>query len=716
MIREIKTTLAIDGEKEFKAALTEAEREMRVMNAELREMSAEFKATDDAQRYYTQRSETLNSKVKQQEEIVEALTKAVKDSADVYGTAARQTDDYRIRLSNATAKLFDMRREAEQANRDLEELGRDSNKIGRQIERGIGDAAEDTADKLDGMFAKVAQDVNALKSSVAFQTTMNVGGFVVDAVQGVMGFVDENQELNRKMSQARTVIEMYGYNWDKVYEIIRHATGVVGDQDAAREAIVNLSAAGFDSEEQIGAIVENLLGVYTSSGGALNFGSLAEDYLESVKEKTPTGTFAEAIIKFTDRSVEDVQKVLENAKSHADTLEIATGILTEAGLQNKSKNWVKENKELYDAETAKFNLTTAWADLALELQPVVTDLTSALTTAVTNVTDWVDWAKDFASKYGDTVSSLIDVMLEKIIPGYNAITGVIEGVGSIFSGKAQRNYDLFNQAYEEYYGKKSPLQTFFEWLTPSANGKAPSTADAEDKSLADYLQKSIELNKDPVNAAIDELRQTIADAQVSIDDAKGTINDAIDEYYTNPQNESSFGRWWTDFWGITPQKYTNGTEEKEPQKGFFEWLFPSAGAETLPTADLQEYGSAAWQEMSKGMLTASESNPAVDAAVKTAMAELKAQDVIDEAKLAGKNLMIEFGNGIATGAEIPISNVRNMVDTINAELARIATPAFGLGWSGMTGGNIYLYNQKKSLANTMSKTIGAGVRSTMHKK
>ncbi len=141
---EIKTTLAIDGEKKFKAAMEDANRAMRVHNADLRAMAAEYDYTDDKQRYFAQRAELVSEKLKQQEAVVEALQRAVKESADMYGDAARQTDGYRIKLSNATAKLFDMRKEAEEANRELEELGRDSGKIGRQIERGIGDAAEDT--------------------------------------------------------------------------------------------------------------------------------------------------------------------------------------------------------------------------------------------------------------------------------------------------------------------------------------------------------------------------------------------------------------------------------------------------------------------------------------------------------------------------------------------------------------------------------------------
>ena len=383
-VREIKTTLSLDGEKQFKQELADASRQMRVMNADLKAMAAEFENTDDAQRYYTQRSETLNNKVAQQKEIVRALTDAMKRSVDVYGDAAKETDGYRIKLSNATEQLFRMEKEAEEAARELEDLGRDSNRIGRQIETGIGDAAEDVSEKLDGMFDKVASDISALKGSVAWQTTMNVGEFVLDGIQSVMGFVQENQELNMKLAQTRSVIEMYGYDAEEMLRIAEEAAAVTGDLDGALEAITNLSAAGFDTEEQIRAVVNNLLGVWLSSGGALDFGGLAEDYLESVKEKTPTGTYAEAIIKFTDRSVEDVQKILESMTTHADTLEAATAVLTEAGLQTKAENFRKENAEMVELQALMNDTTLKTASIAEQLTPIVTDVLGLWNTLLEN--------------------------------------------------------------------------------------------------------------------------------------------------------------------------------------------------------------------------------------------------------------------------------------------------------------------------------------------
>ena len=250
-VREIKTTLSLDGEKQFKQELADARKEMRVMNADLKAMAAEFDSTGDEQKFFSQRVDLLNDKVKQQDELVKALNKAVNESADKYGEAASKTQDYRIQLSNATAQLFKMRREAEEAQRDLDDLGRESRKAGREIKEGIGENAEETAGKLESMFDKMVGDVNTMKNSVAWSTTMDVGEFVIDTIGQVIGFVQGNQEYNRRIAMAKTAIAYYGYNWDEILDIVYFAESATGDWDTALEGVVNLASAGFENEKQI---------------------------------------------------------------------------------------------------------------------------------------------------------------------------------------------------------------------------------------------------------------------------------------------------------------------------------------------------------------------------------------------------------------------------------------------------------------------------------
>lgn len=552
--------------------------------------------------YYTARARVLNREAEQQEAIVEALKRAVGEAADKYGYASSQVQGYKIQLNNAEAKQIQLAKAAQQANRDLEELGRDSGKIGREIERGIGDAAEDTSEKLDGMFAKVQKDVNALKSSVAVQVGMELGGAVFDALQGAVDFVEESREYRRLQSFAEQ--SAIRNNLD-IAEVERYANEIAvffGDYDAAVETVAVLTEAGFKGET-LGMAVDNLIGAAIAYYNTLNTESLAESIQETIATGELTGQYAELVDRLqgmTMITAEDLEKELQAAKTQEEKLELLMSPLTEAGMQSNKFDYEARNKELLKAAEAERALQEAWADLAAEIEPVVTGIVTGTTALVDGLTNIIERVKEFNESH-----NIVD-----LFPGAGETSVPPES-------------DMNTPEAQEYYKK----------LTEK------------------LLREGVGGNNKPKS---------------------GLIANAL----------GGLG------------------------------LVRSASAETLPTSDLQDYGFRAAQEVATGMMQGMEGNEAVEAAVKTAIAEMDAQDVIDSARLAGKNLMIEFGNGIAEGTAIPINNVASMVNQINAMLAQIATPAFGLGWSGITGGNIYLYNQQKNAASSISRFIGRGVMNT----
>lgn len=502
-VREIKTTLRLDGEKEFNREIQEATRSMRVMDADLRAISAEFRASGDAQQYYTQRSETLNNKIQQQEQIVDALSRAVAESAEKYGDAARETDGYRIKLSNATAKLFDLRSEAEKAGRELEELGRDSGRIGQQIERGIGDAADDAADKLDRMFENVAGDINALKGSFAFQTTMSVGEMVLDGINGVTDFVNENQELNRQIAIAKHNIEAYDFSWEEAQNLIIRASAITGNQEGAFEAISNLVSAGFNSEEMMRAATDALLGVFLTTGGSLSFESLAEDFRASVVSRTPTGTYAEVIEEVLKGvAVEEVEKALQAATSTEDAIEIALSVLTSGGMQTKTRSYEEQNAQLIETQIKMQQLSFAWAALADELAPIVAGVTDATVELVGMLTDMVENIKRNAGELRDIINDPENTVLstewhwENLRDYSPEFAGALEG-GQLdsWAGTWQYVTDQLSEMFSSLFPSAGAEEIPAEWGQYGENAvgamEAGMVTAAQESTTVDDIMKGI---------------------------------------------------------------------------------------------------------------------------------------------------------------------------------------------------------------------------------
>lgn len=111
MPREIKTTIAVDGEAAFKRAINEANTSMRNLGTQLTLAQAQFKKDGDAMKLMETRSKALKSEIDQQEKIVTALEKAVKDSADAFGENSDKTEKWEAELNRAKAKLVNLQSE-----------------------------------------------------------------------------------------------------------------------------------------------------------------------------------------------------------------------------------------------------------------------------------------------------------------------------------------------------------------------------------------------------------------------------------------------------------------------------------------------------------------------------------------------------------------------------------------------------------------------------
>ena len=161
-VREIRTTLALDGEKQFKASMQDAAREMRVLGSEMRANTSAFGDNAGSMAALTSRGASLERQTAQQREIVQSLSRAVQESATTYGEADRRTDGYRIQLNNATSSLNRMENELGANNRALGDYSRASIQAARD-----SDEMKKVQDKLKKAFDVVKVGVLAAMAGIA---------------------------------------------------------------------------------------------------------------------------------------------------------------------------------------------------------------------------------------------------------------------------------------------------------------------------------------------------------------------------------------------------------------------------------------------------------------------------------------------------------------------------------------------------------------------
>ena len=392
-VREIKTTLSLDGEKEFNRAISEAGRGMRVMASEMKAAAADFDVTGDEMEYLGRKSRSLNSQIEQQEQIIRALEGAVADRAKTYGEASAKTDGYRIKLNNAYAALSRLKKEHEQTDKRMEELGRDSERTGRRLEQGIGEAADDVSRKFDGMVNKLDSDLGSIKAMTSISAVVDVAGTIGGAVKGaydaVTGLVEETSEYNRTMAFLKTNADQAGISFQTVKKMAVDVSGITGDMDATIEGLSNLLASGFEADE-LSIAVERLSGAIIQIPDTLKFESLADGLQETIATRNAVGQYAEYLERM-GLDLETVNKALANAgKEGQEAVEsVALSFLSGHGAEEALEKYRAENEELVKYFEAQAKLTDAQARLGETMTPAATAGIEAMSVFVDKLNEMV---------------------------------------------------------------------------------------------------------------------------------------------------------------------------------------------------------------------------------------------------------------------------------------------------------------------------------------
>ena len=380
--REIRTTLALDGENEYKKALSEAQRGLRVLGSELKLASAEFETNGDKQAFLTAKSQTLRSEIAQQEEIVKSLEGAVKDAGEKYGETAKATDDYQIKLNSAKATLEKMRRELDATDREAQDLGRDSVRVGRQLEDGIGDGADQAKESLESMAAQMKQSLEEIKSSSFVTAAGSAWNMAQGVYQSASSLVESTRDYRMTVAKFKQTVEDNGFDYEWAQEQANEVAGITGDLESAMAGVKALTETGWNTDE-ITTAIDNIVGACLKYDGT-TFDGLAQSIQETISKGEATGQFAK-VIESMGYDVNEFNEAMKNAETPTGKLQVALAYLTSSGLVETKKSFEQNNKQLIEAQSASNRLKEAWAGLGEKAGIVSTPIKNNLAAALEEV-------------------------------------------------------------------------------------------------------------------------------------------------------------------------------------------------------------------------------------------------------------------------------------------------------------------------------------------
>ena len=190
--RTVGARVVLDGEKQYKEAISSVNKSMGVLSSEMRKLQAEYKGNSESTEFLTKKGDLLNRQLLTQKEKVEELRKAYENSVKQYGESANATKQWLTQLNNAEAAEFDLQHAIEENDAALR--GED------QTMQGLGDTVDSLADKFGINLPKGAKD--ALNGINGFSAgTVAKMAVAAAAVAAVAKAVKELGELTLQVAQ-----------------------------------------------------------------------------------------------------------------------------------------------------------------------------------------------------------------------------------------------------------------------------------------------------------------------------------------------------------------------------------------------------------------------------------------------------------------------------------------------------------------------------------
>lgn len=353
----IKTRVSIEGEKEYKAALTEINSGLRVLNSEMKLTSTQFAENADGMDALTAKSDILERQILSQKEKIETLKAALQNSAEAFGESDKRTSAWKVSLNNAEAELVKMERELRDNREAMEQAGNaaeENDTIFSKLSnifgdtgtsaKGLGDMADDLAGKLGVNLPEGAKEALNAMGDVNAQTALLAGGAaasaaaIVEIEKALIGLTTDRAAAATELANIAETINMdvtATQQWDYVLKTVGSSIGEAqGDLSAFQERIMDAATGTGEAAEMFAKLGVNVVdqtgalrdteSVLLDTVHALQL--MADETERNAISSTLLGGTGEKLIPIYNQSAESLDYLLEKKKE----LGIMTGDEIEA--------------------------------------------------------------------------------------------------------------------------------------------------------------------------------------------------------------------------------------------------------------------------------------------------------------------------------------------------------------------------------------------------
>lgn len=465
----ITTKIKLDGEREYKEAVSQIASGLKVLDSELRMVSQSFAGNADSVEALSAKNDVLERQLLSQREKIDTLSQALEACARAYGESDKRTQKWQTALNNAKTEAMRTQQQIDKNTDALEKLDKQQKNLSKHTGEtsgkmvGLGDVLDKLAEKAgiklpDGL-TKAANGLGAVNAK-ALAAAGVVGALIAVLVKAEKALIDmtkasaEAAKNLTLLSQTTNLSIESAQEWDytlkRVGSSLEQAQGDLSQlQEKMRDAAQG-TGEGAELFGELGLSVQDATGHLKDTGTMLRE---VTEALAAMSDKSERNAIASALLGGTG------EKLIPILNEGSDALGRYTQEAHEAGAVLDEQTVAALNRTA-DA-MAKLDAATDAAknQISGEFAPYLTEALEDVTGLVRNLGKA---AKDsgIADVLGSmltSVTSLLSTLGSMAKPVFDIITAGLMPIAMLMAAIADTADLIYSIFHLDWGGVKRSL-------------------------------------------------------------------------------------------------------------------------------------------------------------------------------------------------------------------------------------------------------------------
>lgn len=412
--------IGLEGEKEFKKALSEINSSFKVLGSEMKLVESQFGKNDTSVNALTARNQVLNKEIEAQKQKIETLRSALENAASSFGENDKRTQAWQIQLNNAEAALNNMEREVSDNEKAIDSMSDEMGDAEKAADE-LGDEVEETgkqSDEAGGRFEKFGSVLKSVGKALAVTmaaigtAAVAAGKKLYDMANDVAATGDNIDKMSQRLGLSREayqewdyVLSQSGVDINSVQTGMKTLTNTIDDaKNGTDKAIEKFTRLGITQEDLANKSREDIFAM-TIAG----LQKMTDDTEKAALANDMFGRSGQEMIPLLNASAESTEELLQKSRD--------LGMVMSDEAVTAAVNYTDS------MDTLKRTFSAVKNNIVSDLLPGFTKILDGLTGLLTGQEEAGAQIKEGAKEMVESISEVLPGIVDVFM---NLVTAVAE--------------------------------------------------------------------------------------------------------------------------------------------------------------------------------------------------------------------------------------------------------------------------------------------------